>query len=526
MKFKLNADNSKLILVQSTKIEYNQLKLWLTRYVNNYRHMKRFKLGVWDGKLDFFKDGFIDFGLWQEIYKCCKEYEFEFIIENKNQFPIDKDITYEEVETFSKDFFKDHKVPGSDDKPTDTPFIPYEHQIDAIHKILKYKFGLVEIATAGGKSLVFGTLLFWYLRNVNPNAKFLLIVPSIGLVTQFYNDLMDYNLGYFNENKNPVDIRIDEIMSDKPRKYKDPSKEPNVYIGTYQSLEKWQRPWFRQFDVIATDEAHTAKAQTLISILTRTFGSAKIRYGMSGTYPSDKSSEILTIQSLMGPKLVNVSAKKLMDKGLISNVKIKALLLHHDNREFAEGVFKIKKRGDGQKAWQLEREYIHNSSKRKNFIKKLVDKFTSNSLILFHTIEFGTEMYNFLKDNCQNKDVFYIDGQTSMEKRDYIKKVMENTKDNPKILVASFGTFSTGQNIKAITNIIFADSFREQKIIRQSIGRGLRKHKDKQKLIVFDLVDVFHKDFTKTILYNQYLSRRDDIYKKQKFPFDELKIKL
>jgi len=271
---------------------------------------------------------------------------------------------------------------------------------------------------------------------------------------------------------------------------------------------------------------HTAKAQTLISVLTRTIGSAKMRIGMTGTLPNEKSSEILTIMSTHGPKITTVSAKKLMDKGLISNVKVKALLLHHDNRKFAEGVFKIKKRGDGQRAWQLEREYIHNSSKRKNFIKKLVDKFTSNSLILFHTIEFGTEMYNFLKDNCQNKDVFYIDGKTPMEKRDYIKKVMENTKDNPKILVASFGTFSTGQNIKAIMNIIFADSFREQKIIRQSIGRGLRKHKDKQKLIVFDLVDVFHKDFTKTILYNQYLSRRDDIYKKQKFPFDELKIKL
>jgi len=264
LKFKLNQDNSKLILIQSTKIEYNQLKLWLTRKVHNYRHMKRYKLGVWSGDIDFFKDGFIDFGLWQEIYKCCKEYDFDFIIENKTQFPIDKDITYEEVETFAKDFFKDHKVPGPDDKPTDTPFIPYEHQIDAIYKILKYKFGLVEIATAGGKSLVFGTLLFWYLRNVNPNAKFLLIVPSIGLVTQFYNDLMDYNLGYFNENLNPVDIRIDEIMSDKPRKYKDPSKEPNVYIGTYQSLEKWQRPWFRQFDVVFTDECF--HPETLISM--------------------------------------------------------------------------------------------------------------------------------------------------------------------------------------------------------------------------------------------------------------------
>jgi superfamily II DNA or RNA helicase len=519
MKFKLNQDNTKLILTESTKGEYNQLKLYLTRKVKNYRFQKRFRLGVWDGSIDYFKQGFIDFGLWQEVYQCCKEYGYPFIIENKRQFPINNDIKEDDVQRFINDFYKDHKTNEG------KPFIPYEHQVEAIFKILKYRYGIVEIATAGGKSLVFGTLLFYYLKHINPDAKFLLIVPNISLVTQFYNDLNDYNYGFNSENKNPLDIRIDEVMSDKPRKYRDDEKKPNIYIGTYQSLEKWPRDWFRQFDVVATDEAHTAKAKSLISILSKSFGSAKIRFGMSGTYPSPSTVEILTIQSVLGPKLINITAKKLMDKGLISNVKIKALLLHHDNRKFAEGVYNIKKRGDGQRAWQLEREYVANSAKRKKFIKTLVDKFKTNSLILFHTIDFGNELHDYIKDNCQNKDVFYIDGSTKMEKRDYIKKKMEDTSGNPKILIASFGTTSTGVNIKAITNIIFAQSFKEQKIIRQSIGRGLRLHSEKNKLIVFDLVDVFHSDF-KTILWKQYESRRDEVYKKQQYPFDELKIKL
>ena len=518
MKFKLNSDNTKLILTDSTKGEYNQLKLYLTRKVKNHHFMKRVKLGVWDGSISYFGDGMINFGLWQEVYQCCKEYAYPFIIENREQFPLNKEITKEKLQEFVNDFYKDHRA-------GDAQFMPYEHQVDAIFQLLKYQFGIVEIATAGGKSLVFGTLLFYYLKNVNPDAKFLLIVPNIGLVTQFYNDLTEYNYGAKGENKTPLDIRIDEVMSDKPRKYRDGEKKPNIFIGTYQSLEKWPREWFRQFDVVACDEAHTAKANTLISILTRTFGSAKIRFGMSGTYPGPSSVEILTIQSLLGPKLVNVSAKKLMDKGLISDVKIKAVLLHHDNHKFAEGVYNIRKRGDGQKAWQLEREYVHKSAKRKTFIKNLVDKFKSNSLILFHTIEYGTELFNYVKDNCQGKDVFYIDGGTSMEKRDHIKKVMEDTSGNPKILVASYGTFSTGQNIKAITNIVFADSFKSDQIVRQSIGRGLRLHAEKLKLVVFDLVDIFHSDF-KTILFKQYESRRDEIYVKQKYPFDELKVKL
>jgi superfamily II DNA or RNA helicase len=168
---------------------------------------------------------------------------------------------------------------------------------------------------------------------------------------------------------------------------------------------------------------------------------------------------------------------------------------------------------------------VANSSKRKTFIKSLVDKFKSNSLILFHTIEYGTELYNYIKDNCQGKDVFYIDGSTSVEKREYIKGKMENTSGNTKILVASFGTTSTGVNIKAITNIVFAQGFKSDQVIRQSIGRGLRLHSEKNKLVVFDLVDVFHSEF-KTILFRQYESRRDDIYKKQKYPYEELKIKL
>ena len=520
MKFKINQNKTKLILVESTKSEYNQLKLYLTRKVNNYRFMTRFKLGVWDGSVSHFgSDGSINFGLWQEVYQCCKKYGYPFIIENKDDFPRDNNIKIEDVQNFVADFFKDHKLQDG------ASFMPYDHQVDAIYQILKHKYGIVEIATAGGKSLVFGTLLFYYLKHINPNAKFLLIVPNISLVTQFYNDLNDYNYGFNSENKTPIDIRIDEVMSDKPRKYRDDEKKPNIFIGTYQSLEKWPAEWFKQFDVVACDEAHTAKAATINSILTRTFGYASIRFGMSGTYPSQSSVEILTIQSLLGPKLINISAKKLIDKGLISDLKIKAILLHHDNHKFAEGVYNIRKRGDGAKAWQLEREYIHNSAKRKTFVKKLVDKFKSNSLLLFHTITYGTEIFNYLKDNCQDKDVFYIDGSVNSEKREYIKKKMEETSGNPKVLVASYGTLSTGVSIKAISNIIFLDSFKSKGVVLQSIGRGLRLHKLKNKLIVFDLVDVFHPDY-KTILLRQYESRRDELYKPQKYPYDELKIKL
>ena len=94
MRFELNKDKSKLILKESTTFEFKQLKLYLTRFVHNYRFMQRYKLKLWDGKINHFHEGHINFGLWQEIYNCCKEYGFKFDAP-KDQFPFDNDVKLE-----------------------------------------------------------------------------------------------------------------------------------------------------------------------------------------------------------------------------------------------------------------------------------------------------------------------------------------------------------------------------------------------------------------------------------------------
>ncbi len=270
---------------------------------------------------------------------------------------------------------------------------------------------------------------------------------------------------------------------------------------------------------------HTAKSRSITTILEKTFGSAKLRFGMSGTYPMDGTAELFTIESLMGPKLMLISAKTLIDKGLISNVKIKSIILNYDDKKFAENVFMIKKAGGGGKAWNLEKEYAQKSLKRKQFIGKLVSKFKNNSLLLFINIEFGKEIYNYLRDNIPNIDFYYIDGSVNIEKRNYIKEKMGITDENVKVLVASYGTLSQGIDIKSITNVIFLDSYKSQIKIRQSIGRALRLHKDKDKAVIFDIVDRFHTAY-KNILYNHYIFRKNEIYKKQEYPFDEIKVTL
>lgn len=516
MRFELNANNTKLILKESSREEYNQLKRVFNPYVNNYRFQTKFKLGIWDGKIDYFKNGFINFGLWNAIGDVCKEYGYKFQLSNKDQFPIDNEITFEKVENFCKEFYS-----GYTDAKGNV-FFPHDHQIMSVYKLLKYKYGLIEVATSGGKSLIMATAVFYILKNINPNAKFLFILPSIMLVTQLYDDFLDYNEGYHKENQNPLELKLSEIMSDKPRKIRD-GIEPNIYFGTYQSLEKYPKEFMQQFDFVAVDESHKAKAQTIIKILEKTFGYAKYRVGVSGTFPDKETSERLCIESMVGPVLYQITAKKLQDKGLISQVKIKALHLIYNDEEFAQNVNEIRKRGNGKKAYELEREYIHNSDPRLQFLTKLVTKFNNNSLVLFHSIDYGTKLYDYFRDNIKGKDFYYIDGNISAEKRDYIKKQLEITSENPKILCASYGTLSVGVSIKALTNIIFADSFKAPQLITQSIGRSLRLHNEKEKAIIFDIVDRFSKKYQNT-LYKHFEKRKETVYTKQQFPLDELNI--
>ena len=139
---------------------------------------------------------------------------------------------------------------------------------------------------------------------------------------------------------------------------------------------------------------------------------------------------------------------------------IKVVVMNHNDLEFDDRVGQIRKAGMGKEAFDIEKDYIHISDKRLDFIKKIVDKCDSNTLVLFHTIEYGQKILNKLSKELPDKEFFYIDGEISGKKREVIKKEMEKTDGKVKVLIASYGTLSTGVSINAIFNVIFADSFK------------------------------------------------------------------
>lgn len=317
------------------------------------------------------------------------------------------------------------------------------------------------------------------------------------------------------------EIRIEEIMSDSPRIS---SNDANIFIGTYQSLVKKDKLFFEQFHTVACDEAHQAKNSSLESILKKTFTHATNRFGVSGTFPDEDSLEILTIQALLGPIITEISASDLVKSGNITPMSIKTLILNHNENLLSDRLKSARKSGAGAEVLRYEKSFIQNSDKRLDFIKKIIEKCDKNTLILFHTIEYGKKILDKLKNDFPDKDFFYIDGEVSGKKRDEIKKKMEIVDDKVRVAVCSFGTVGTGWSIKNLHYLLMVDSFKSKIIILQAIGRILRLLEGKDKAIIFDLVDVFD-DRMENILYKHWLERQK-VYDKGKYPYKISKINL
>lgn len=529
MLLRYNNDTKSLTILKASTLEYSQLKLSLNRHVKNFKYMPSFKRGIWDGKVNHFKsDTDIPVGLWKEIAIAMDKVHSGIKLENRKDFPLNRDITLEKVQKFCDDFFKDHYI---DDEGERVKFFPYDHQIDTAYKVLKNRYCTAEVATGGGKSLIIFIVFMYILKHIKEDATLLLIVPSISLVTQFYDDIMDYNLGFNKENKNPLDLRIQEIMSDKPRKWHEEG-EPNIYISTFQSLanvKNFPKEFYKQFYGVVCDEAHMAKSDSFNKIMKRTLPNAYYQFGVSGTFQDDGFAEFLTIQSLTGPKVAKIKAKELQDKGIISYVRISQIHLNHDDYDFRDKLKEIRKGpNSGAQAYRLEGDYIRSSDKRKEFIYKLTQQINTNTLILFNIIEYGNSLLEYLESKYEGNDniIFYlINGSIKKKDREEIKKNMELDDGKIRILLATFGTLSTGVSIKNLHNIIFAEGFKAETRIIQSIGRSLRLFESKKIASIYDLVDTYSEEKSNNILLRHGKDRLD-MYEKHEYPYKVKKFTL
>ena len=463
---------------------YYELADYFTFEVPGAKFMPTYKNKYWDGKIRLFniQNGEIYVGLLDKIIQFCKDHEYTYQFKKNDYYG----LPFEVNPNISKEGVKDYVTSISKYKPRD-------YQVDGIYDALKHNRKLLISPTASGKSLmIYGIVRYFVERNQNT----LIVVPTTSLVEQMYKDFADYGWD--------VGSYCHKIYAGKER-----DTDAQVIITTWQSIYKLPRKYFERFSVVIGDEAHQFKSKSLISIMTK-LGNAKYRYGFTGTLDGTQTHKWV-LEGLFGPSYKIIKTDELMKKGHVAMLDINVLLLKHPPNKF--------------ETFEDEIQYIIGHQKRNNFIRNLALDLKGNTLILFARVEgHGEPLYNLINNNSIiERHVFFVHGGVATEDRERIREITES--ENNAIIVASYGTFSTGINIKNLHNIIFASPSKSRIRNLQSIGRVLRKGSNKSKATLYDIADDISYKSRRNYTLN-HLIERIKVYNEENFNYDIVNIPL
>ena len=462
-----------------------ELSDYFTFEVPGAKFMPQFRNRMWDGKIRLFSphNGRIYVGLLPYVKEYCSKKSIEYIIEKGVEN--DRNVLRESVRGFAESLRP---------KSRGNPIQFRDYQIDAIWHAIQSNRCLLLSPTASGKSLIIYTLVRYY--NLM-NLKTLILVPTTSLVEQMYSDFIDY--GWEDKYIHRVYAGMDKG-----------SKKP-VVISTWQSIYKLHRPYFAQYGCIIGDEAHLFKAKSLTDIMAKS-GEVRYRFGLTGTLDGTQSHR-LVLEGLFGQVKKIISTKELIDRGTLAQLDIDCIVLKHTEEEAKRVRYYT---------YAEEINYLVSHPKRNKFIENLCKNIKGNTLLLFQLVEkHGVLLYNEIK--TLDRKVFFVYGGTTTETREKIRAITE--KETNAIIVASYGTFSTGINIRAINNIVFASPSKSRVRVLQSIGRGLRQSDDKSRVKLFDVSDNITYKSRPNFTYRHF-TQRLNIYKEEQFNYDINRINL
>lgn len=461
-----------------------ELSDYFTFFVPGYQFIPAYKSRLWDGKIRLadLRTYAIYGGLLPYIQKFCDERKYNLYIDPQ----LNSANIFSLVE--AKEFVQS----------LDIPLEVRDYQIKSFVQAARNKRMLLLSPTASGKSLILYTIIR-YLQE-SDFKKGLLIVPTTSLVEQMYKDFKDY--GYDSD-----------TFCHRQYAGKDKTTKRFLTITTWQSIYKNDPEYFHQFDFVLGDEAHQFKAKSLTTILSNCIN-ASYRIGTTGTLDGTQTHR-LVLEGLFGPVYKATSTSELIEKGQLASFKIKCLLL-----KYPDEICKQAKTWD----YNQEMEYIVKNTARNEFIKNLAISLEGNTLVLFQFVEkHGKMLHDMISSKCDNRKVFFVYGGTDVEIRESIRAITE--KETNAIIVASYGTFSTGVNIRNLHNIIFASPSKSRIRNLQSIGRGLRLGDNKEEAVLFDIADDFRINKFVNYTLNHFVERVK-IYDEEKFNYKFYNIEL
>ena len=472
-----------LVLSDLDPSTVQELSEFFTFEVPGAKFMPTYRNRIWDGKIRLFspQTGQIYVGLLNYVKKFCDTNNIKYTIEEGVEDV--RRIDLKDVRGFLKSL-----KPKSQGKSLKIR----SYQVEAVQLAVSRNRALLVSPTASGKSLIIYSLVRFYHKM---GERTLILVPTTSLVEQMSSDFEDY--GWYGH--------VQKVYQGYTTKV-----ENDVVVSTWQSLYKMPKKYFEQFGCVIGDEAHLFKAKSLTGIMTK-LHQCRYRIGLTGTLDGSQTHQ-LVLEGLFGGVEKVITTKELIDKKTLANLKIKCIVLKHSN---------IRER----MTYAEELDYIVANEKRMDFVCNLLRHINGNTLCLFQLVEkHGKPLFERLDDErSSGRDYYFIYGGTETEERERIRTLVDKSSNS--VIVASFGTFSTGINIRNIHNIVLASPSKSKIRVLQSIGRGLRRSESKDSVLIYDIAD----DMTYKERYNftlNHFTERLNIYNEEQFDYEISKVKL
>jgi len=453
-----------------------------------YQFSPKYKMRVWDGIIRLFSPfkPFLYVGLLPHLKEFCAARDY--ILNLPDEYPQDDTCTNEYVLELAESI--------------KCKYTPRDYQLEYITNSISKRRSLSLSPTSSGKSLIIYLLQQHYYQTFGHRT--LIVVPTIGLVHQMAGDFVDY--GCDSELIYTIKGGVDKN-----------TKAP-IVISTWQSLVKQPKDWFQQFGVVLGDEAHLFQAKSLTTIMEK-LTDCEYRHGFTGTLKSSESkTHRLVLEGCFGQVKRVINTKQLMDEGTVADFKVKGIVLSYSNemrKQFKDAMKQVK---ETQKKYPAEREFLINNEKRNMFIRNLLWSLEGqNNLVLFDLVEkHGKVLEPLLRK--EGRTLHFIYGGTKGDEREHIRNLVENDPIKQHDILASYGVFSTGVNLKRLDNVIFASGSKSEIKVLQSIGRTLRKADDSTSAVLYDIADDLSiGSYTNYTL--QHFKKRVEIYSTEQFPF-------
>ena len=480
----ISKKNEVYLTIQAEPHIYYELRDAFQFEVPNAKFSPSYKNKWWDGRIYLFNVDTreIYIGLLDRIIRFCEDHEYTYEFADNKFYGLPFEIN----DGVSKEGVKDYITAISRHAPRD-------YQVEGVYDALRHNRKLLISPTASGKSLMIYSVVRYY---VERQQNILIVVPTTSLVEQMYKDFADYGWD--------VGSCCHKIYAGKERE-----TDSQVIITTWQSIYKLPKQYFSRFNVVIGDEAHQFKSKSLISIMTK-LCDAKYRFGFTGTLDGSQTHKWV-LEGLFGPSYKIINTDELMQKGYLAKLDIKILLLKHPPNRF--------------EVFEDEVQYLITHQKRNNFIKNLTLDLKGNTLVLFSRVEsHGQPLYELINSSkIDDRHVFFIHGGVETDERERVREITE--KESNAIIVASYGTFSTGINIRNLHNVVFASPSKSRIRNLQSIGRVLRKGENKVKATLYDIADDISYKSRKNYTLN-HLIERIKIYNEENFNYDIVNIPL